>query len=102
MSPAWSAYGSGLMLSRRRAACHRATPSVRAEHEGEAEAEAEVEAEGDGAFLDQQAAYLGDVMLDAADWEPQRSRVQTTRPTPQTPPCRCRDSATAGGSQAYG
>ena len=68
----------------------------------EAEAEAEVEAEGDGAFLDQQAAYLGDVMLDAADWEPQRSRVQTTRPTPQTPPCRCRDSATAGGSQAYG
>ena len=28
ISPAWSAYGSGLMLSRRRAACHRATPSV--------------------------------------------------------------------------
>ena len=28
MSPAWSAYGSGLMLSRRRAERHRATPSV--------------------------------------------------------------------------
>ena len=28
ISPAWSAYGSGLMLSRRRAACQKATPSV--------------------------------------------------------------------------